>query len=77
MIAQASPRDSISASSRGFGNGIAAVGNIARPPEAQPVRVAAVRPAVRRRPALTPAVSAPADPAPDGIAAIIIASNGW
>jgi hypothetical protein len=83
MIAQAGPRDSISGSTwgfgnGGFGNGIAAVGNIARQPEeTRPVEFAAAQPKLRRRPLITPAVSAPANPAPDGIAAIIIASNGW
>jgi hypothetical protein len=82
MIAQAGPRDSISGSTWGFGdsnsgNGIAAVGNLARPIDQTPVQVAAVRPVKRPRPAITPAVSAPAAPSQDGIAAIIIASNGW
>lgn len=82
MIAQAGPRDSISGSTWGFGNasfgnGIAAVGNIARPAEeAQPVAVASVQP-VRRRPVAAPAVSPPAATGSDDIAAIIIASNGW
>jgi len=78
MIARAGPRDSISGSTWGFGNGIAAVGNIVRQPEeTRPVPVAAAYPKPSHRPAITPAVSAPVEPAPDGIAAIIIASNGW
>jgi spore germination cell wall hydrolase CwlJ-like protein len=77
MIAQAGPRDSISAPRWGFGNGIAAVGNIARPvEEPTPVVVAAAQPQPRRRPrATTPA--APATQSQDDIAAIILASNGF
>src|SRR5262245_33908704 len=66
MIAQAGPRDSISGSTWGFGggsfgNGIAAVGNIVPEQEsARPVAVASAQPVRRRRPAITPAVSAPA-----------------
>jgi hypothetical protein len=81
MIAQAGPRDSISASGWGFGNGIAAVGNLARPIDQTPVvvsapavQVAAAEPRPRRRVVPSAPVTGGQD---DGIAAIIIASNGW
>ena len=77
QIAQAGPRDSISASGWGFGNGIAAVGHIVRrEPDARPVAVAEVQPVRRRRPVIVP-VAAAQSPAPASIEELIIASNGW
>jgi spore germination cell wall hydrolase CwlJ-like protein len=81
MIAQAGPRDSMSTSAWGFGNGIAAVGHIARPVEAaRPVAVAAVAPSPVAEPATRPPKRRPPPEAaegPDSIAEIILASNGW
>ncbi len=77
MIAQAGPRDSITASGWTFGNGVAAVGNVPRQVAEPPVQVATARPVVRRRPVAVAAAPAPETPRSDGIAAIIIASNGF
>ena len=79
MIAQAGPRNSIAASRWSFGNGIAAVGNIARPVEAPaPVVVATTNKKPRRHHLVAPPVAPPAAAPPqDDIAAIILASNGF
>ncbi len=64
QIAQAGPRDSISASGWTSGTGLAAVGHI-------------VRPIVRPRPIAVAAAAVPASPPPASIEDIILASNGW
>ena len=62
VVAQAGPRDSISAS--GWGRtSIASVGQFTRPPKLRPVAVAAASP--------------PEAPGPASIEELIIASNGW
>jgi hypothetical protein len=62
MVAQAGPRDSVSAS--GWGRtSIAAVGKFTRPAKLQPVAVAAA--------------STSEPPTPASIEELILASNGW
>jgi spore germination cell wall hydrolase CwlJ-like protein len=62
LVAQAGPRDSISAS--GWGRtSIAAVGQFVRPAKARPIAVAAA--------------AAPEPPSPASIEELILASNGW
>jgi hypothetical protein len=78
QIAQAGPRDSITSSSWSFGNGIAAVGNVPlQTASPAAVEVAAAKPRRKLKPAIAPAISAPATPEPDSIESIILASNGY